>query len=65
MSIYTRMGSKVQPLAAPDKDGWIKVRREDGSERDFHVSELRCDTDDESLFLNGQPRSTRFLRGLL
>jgi hypothetical protein len=62
MAIYTRMGSKVTPLEVPTQDGWIKVRREDGSEREYHVSELRCDTDDESLFLNGQ---TRMLRGAL
>jgi len=41
MAIHTRMGSEVKILKPADVDGFVDCERiEDGSQRDFHVSEL-------------------------
>lgn len=45
--IYTRFGSKVEIVGdygdTPEGGRYVRFRREDGSERDCYVSDLRSD----------------------
>ena len=44
MTIYTRFGSPIVITAKyVPFDGWVNVTREDGSIREYHISELKAD----------------------
>ena len=43
----TRFGTKVTPQGRADAEGWIKVITEDGREREWHISEMRFESDEE------------------
>ncbi|MFA4972980.1 MAG: hypothetical protein WC683_10220 [bacterium] len=41
--IYTKFGTPVEIVSPFTSDGFVKVRRADGSYREYHISELRAD----------------------
>lgn len=46
--ITTQFGSEVELLRGQDKDGYCKVKRlSDGAVREWHVTELRADNQDD------------------
>ena len=53
MAIHTRFGSEVTVVKPADERGYVDVKRADGSERDFHISDLVWDTDEEYRQLMG------------
>jgi len=48
MAIHTRFGSELKVLKPADENGYVDCERiQDGSKRDFHVSDLLWDTQEE------------------
>ena len=54
MAIKTIFGSDIEVLSPADGEGWVKIKRKsDGIEREYHASQLRCDTSEELQALFG------------
>lgn len=52
--MLTRFGSFVIPVSSVDSDGWMKFKRlSDGEINEWHVSEMRAQTDEELDMLCG------------
>jgi hypothetical protein len=53
--MVTRFGSKIKMINPPDKEGWATFEYvEDGKQREWHVSEIRPESQEEYTMLFGE-----------